>query len=51
MVNTGDDEDDVRSDELDNASVLLSTVPAQHVSSTTLTDISKAMALTTHDDM
>ena len=51
MVNTNNDEDDVGSDKLKNASVLVSTLPAQHVASTIPTDISQPMVLTTYDDI
>ena len=51
MIRTNDDESDMSSDEVDNASVPVHAIPVQHVASTHPTDNTQPMVVTTNDDM
>ena len=51
MIRSDDDENDVSTDEVDNATVLVHALPVHNASVTTLTNNSQPMVLTTHDDM
>ena len=51
MVKTDDNEDDVRSNKVDNVPVLILTILRHYAASTTSTEISQPMVLTTHEDM